>query len=102
MTRIVITYDPATVVLDSESYDLAARLADFFASAEINATIDEGPLFLWSSPEQDGHVATLDEMLHDNRGDNELFCDWLRNAKVGQYYSQGGGASPRITTWRVS
>ncbi len=139
MRRIVIEYDPATVVDDSEDYDLEQHLREFFESAEITATITEEPdaiaqaaaeverlrasgwtradfaaalkrelesapepRFLWADEEADASFATLSEMIHDNRGDNEPFCDWLRSAEVGQHYSQGGGAAPRITTWRIS
>jgi hypothetical protein len=41
--KIIIEYDPRTVVSDSHDYDLEQRLREMFDAADINATITAHP-----------------------------------------------------------
>ncbi len=59
-------------------------------------------MFICLEANDPGQFCTLDELIHDNYGDHEEFCQWARTAEPGQSYTQGGGAAPTYTTWRVA
>lgn len=62
----------------------------FMVVDESNAAPDDQPATF--------HI--LSDQLKANVDDPD-YCAWLRVAKLGERYSNGGGAAPLITTWRV-
>lgn len=84
--------------------DDGAEQARSIAVEALKAAVLPEPRFMFSFEPHDEHDAQfvgLAKMAEDNKEDEE-FVAWLKRARPGEAYRNGGGAMPIVVTWRVA